>query len=141
MNRRVLPRHPDQPRFIDRIEQVDHVRIVRLRGTIDYTTAEAGYEFILALHEENEPIDYHLLIDCTRLVDVDSSAIALLVVRMRDYLAAGREVALLNADPKVRTYVSLAKLEPRIRMFTSEEEAVTALSVEANPVLPKKKKK
>ena len=127
--RHVIPHDPKQPPFIERVEQVGHLRIVRLRGAINQDTVEQGYEYILQLRR-GETIQGNLLLDCAKVERVDFAAVALLIVRMQDYLAKGHSVSLLNVDLKMRTYLELAELGPRVRVFDTEEQALRDLTGE-----------
>ena len=132
MPRHILPRSPSQPDFIEQIEQLDDVRIVRLCGLIDQNTVTHGYDYILKLQKRDEVLQHHLLLDCTNIDRIDLSAIALLVVRMHDYLKARRRIALMACDTKVQTYIDLAELSPGVDIYDTEQEAIEGLR-EARP--------
>ncbi|MGI9012990.1 MAG: STAS domain-containing protein [Phycisphaerales bacterium] len=128
MSRHRLPTDPSQPAFIEKIEQEDGVRIVRLFGKINQTNVQEGYEYIVALHRQGEDLKHHLLLDCACVENIDFSAVALLVMRMHDYFKAQRRIALVHCDERVRTYLGLADLEPSVQVFANEKEALAAFA-------------
>lgn len=118
-----------QPPYLDRIDELDHVRIARLKGNIDQTMVPV----IEARIQENRKqegvkIDKNIIIDYAQVNKIDTAAIAFNLVRLKEIEAAGHKIGFINASDQLKVLLDMFKQSDAFQLYNTEEEAIDALN-------------
>lgn len=111
-----------KPAYLERIDQMEKVQIVRLKGDIDQNMVPV----IEARIRENRKregvvIDKNIIIDYAHVGRTDSAAIAFHMVRLKEIEAAGHKVGFININQQVKTYLDMFKQSQTFKIYGSEE--------------------
>src|ERR1044071_3417722 len=122
------------PESIRPIDDIRGVRVIRLRGPVgrdigpeadatDAAAAKGGGVF-------NRPV----LFDFREATDCDTATVAYLIRALRRRLAAHMPVGIVNASPTLAAELEISRVEPLFRVFSSEQDAITALAATTAPL-------
>jgi len=112
--------------FIDKSEDLDGLRIIRLKGSIDMTTIPA-IEKIWNSREKYGLIDKNLLLDFKNVEHVDSSTIAALIRALSEIKHEHRKLVLVNINDKLKDLLTILNLNNFFCVYDSEGKAVKDL--------------
>ncbi|MGE0267371.1 MAG: STAS domain-containing protein [Candidatus Omnitrophota bacterium] len=116
------------PSFIAREE--GNLIIVRLNGDINQHTMHESRKMIdemMRLHQVNERDNLSIVVDYQNVNDVDSSTIANILERLEQNSKHYHKLAFINVPEEFLKLLEIYKLQDKILVFQSEEEAVKAL--------------
>ena len=117
-----------KPAYIDRIDELEKVHIVRLKGNIDQAMIPVIEERIQNNRRKGSKIDKNVLVDYALVDKVDSAAIAFHLVRLKEYQVEGFKIGFLNASETLLAYLNMFQLSDAFKIYTDEELAVNELS-------------
>lgn len=118
-----------KPIYLDRIDEWDHVDIIRLQGNIDREVIPLIDARIDQNRRAGSRIDKNVVVDYAKVLDVDSATIAFHLVRLKEYEAVGFKVGFLNPSIKLRTLLNMFRQHEAFQIYQSEQEALAALNV------------
>ena len=120
---------PEQPPYLESLDELEKVRIARLKGNIDQEMVPIIEQRI----EDNRKkegmiIDKNIIIDYARVDKVDTAAIAFHLVRLKETEAAGKRVGFINVSEQLKAMLDMFKQGATFRIYASEEEAISELN-------------
>lgn len=116
--------------YLERVDELDHLRIVRLKGAMDQNVVPLLSERIAKNRErEGIVIDKNVLIDYKLVTHVDTAAIAFHLVRLKEYEAAGRSIGFINVSDQLKNLLDMFKQTNTFKIYSSEEEAVAECNI------------
>ena len=101
-----------------------NVKVVQLSGRLDMATADADSPMVMQALEESTA---GVICDLAGVDFISSAGTRVLIAASQRAQAAGKQIALIRAQPKVYKIFKVASLDQMFRFFTSESEAVEAL--------------
>jgi len=116
-----------RPDEIEAVEQHGRVQIVRFRGVLDKTTLPDSSVWGEAYLEEHHLFDKNIIVDLGKVKHVDSSALALCLLRLRQFRSHGHRLALINVPQEFLRLAEIEKVTQEVEIFDSEEAALKAL--------------
>jgi anti-anti-sigma regulatory factor len=123
-----LKRRQKKPLYLDRMDDLEKVSIVRLKGKITRDTIPAIEARIKENRAAGEKIDKNVLLDFAKVEDVDSATVAFHLVQLKEFHAKGFEIGFINIDQEMRSLLDLFKENGAFKVFSSEVEAVRTLN-------------
>lgn len=118
------------PPFIEKIEDLDNIHIVRLKGPIDMATIPQVEKHVEWVHEKHGPIDKHLLLNFEKVDHVDSSTCAMLVSALSELKKSHHRLLLVSLSPRLKSMLYITKLRQLFSIYDSEEEAIGSIEDE-----------
>jgi len=118
----------EKPSYLDRIDELDKVSIVRLRGDIDQETVPIIEDRIMANRLSGSKIDKNVLVDYAHTGKIDSAAVAFHLMRLKEYEAKGFKIGFINVSDTLRTYLEMFNLSDTFKIYSNESEAVNELN-------------
>ena len=116
------------PPAIHALEDLEHLRIVRLKGVIDLSTAEAIEAFRKGLIHQEGFVYKNLLVDLSNATDIDGASFMLAVNAIKDLKSNNQELGMVGAKTKHLGMIQLLKLDKWIKFYSSEQEALAQLN-------------
>jgi len=110
------------PAHLDGWTELDYARILRFKGDINHTTLPKILEFKAQMEKAGLP-KKNLILDGKNVTEIDSSTVAVLLVEMQQN---NLKVGLINPPESLKAYFDIFHERDKLRIFTSEEEAVAA---------------
>lgn len=111
-------------------EKKGNVYIFRMSGVINAQTLPQYREIIDNLVSEidaSHKSDLKFIMDYGGIEDVDSSALANIVDRLKNDVRCDHKVMFINVPEKFRELLALFKMEDSIEVYDSQQEAEEAL--------------
>ena len=120
----------DKPAYLDRIDELERLQIVRLKGAIDQTVIPAIEKRIHdnRRDESDLTIDKNILLDFKNVVHVDSATIAFHIVRLKEYQEHHLKLAFLNVSSEFKGMIEMFHFKETFKIYDSEEQAVGELN-------------
>jgi len=119
------------PGFIRDIEDIRGVRVLRLRGSVGKEIAAEARAAQGAAARSADVFSRPLLFDFKDTTGSDFATLGYLVGAIRNRMAAGAQVGIINAPPQLVAELSIAKIETLVRVFASEQQALDDLGAQA----------
>jgi len=113
--------------FLERMHEIGKVRIFRFKGDLNQEVIVEIIKMREELKKGNETEDKNILFDFAKVTDVDTSAVATLLLRMKELQATNHRLAIINATEKFQSMLEIFKVDHQILVFDSEEEALKEL--------------
>ena len=118
----------EKPPYLERIDELAKVSIVRLKGKIERDMIPLIDVRIEKNRRAGSQIDKNVLIDFAKVVDVDSATIAFHLLRLKEYEEKGFKIGFINLIDEMNALVSMFKESKSFRIYVSEEEALKDLN-------------
>jgi len=118
----------DKPEYLDRIDELDNLSIVRLKGNMDQAMIPVIEERIRVNRKAGSKIEKNILVDYKLVEKVDSAAVAFHLVRLKEYEAKGYKIGFINPSDELNTYLGMYHLCDAFKTYKSEQEAVNELN-------------
>lgn len=118
----------EKPAYLDRIDQLEMMEIVRLQGKIDQTTIPAIEARIQENRRAGDRIDKHIVLDFLKVDHVDSATIAFHIFHLKEYQDNGFRVGFINITHELRILLNMFKENDHFKVYASEAEAVKDLN-------------
>ena len=118
----------DKPPYLERIDELPKVSIVRLKGRIDQTTIPTIDSRIEENRREGSAINKNVILDFSKVEHVDSATIAFHMIRLKEYQEKGFKVAFINVSTAFRVFIDMFRENEEFKIFASEDEAVKELN-------------
>jgi len=118
----------DKPQYLDRMDELEKVSIVRLKGNIDQQMIPIIEERIQANRKKGSGIEKNVLIDYALVDKVDSAAIAFHLIRLKEYEAKGFKIGFMNASDELMAFLNMFHLSDAFKIYINEEEAINELN-------------
>ena len=114
--------------YLDRIDKLEKVDIIRLKGLITQIMIPTIEARIKENRRKGEKIDRNLIIDFANVEDVDTSTVAFHIVHLNEYHEKGFEIGFININAEMKGLLNLFRENENFKVFTTEAEAVKALN-------------
>lgn len=118
----------EKPEYLDRIDELESLSIVRLKGNIDQAIIPIIEERIKANRKAGSMIDKNVLVDYKQVEKIDSAAIAFHLVRLKEYEAKGFKIGFVNPSEELKVFLGMFHLSDAFKIYTSEEDAINELN-------------
>ena len=118
----------EKPPYLERIDELEKVSIVRLKGRIDQAMIPVVESRIQENRRMGSKIDKNVLLDFSKVEHVDSATIAFQIIRLREYQAKGFKTGFINITNEMKALLDIFKETDEFKIYSSEEEAVRELS-------------
>ncbi|MCK5014247.1 MAG: STAS domain-containing protein [Candidatus Omnitrophica bacterium] len=113
-----------------KVEKKGNIYIFRMSGTINAQTLNQYREIIDDLMKEidvSHQNDLKFIMDYSGIDDVDSSALANIVDRLKNDVRYDHKVMFINVPEKFKDLLEIFKLKDSIEVYDSQQEAEEAL--------------
>lgn len=117
----------EKPPYLERIDELPKVNIVRLKGKITQDMIPVIDARIEANRRAGSTIDKNVILDFAQVIDVDSTTVAFHVIRSKEYEERGFKVGFINLNDEMKILLKMFKDGAAFKVFVSEEEAVKEL--------------
>ena len=120
----------EKPPYLDRIEILEYLEIVRMKGEITHDMIPIMEARIQANRKRQGGIriEKNILVDYALVTDVDSATIAFHLVHLKEYDARGRKVGFVNIPDELQTLMEMLKEKTIFKIYDSETDAVKELN-------------
>ncbi len=118
----------EKPPYLERIDELEKLSIIRLKGLITRDMVPIIEMRIQENRKEGSGIDKNVLVDFALVEDVDSSTIAFHLVHLEEYRARGFKVGFININKEFKDLLDIFKKNDKFKVFANEKEAVKELS-------------
>jgi len=117
--------------FNCKVEEKGNTYILRMSGAINAQTLsqyrKVVDEAMVELDVANKD-NLNFIVDYGGIEDVDSSALANIMDRLKNDVRSDHNVVFINVPEKFKSMVELHNMEDNIRIYGSEEEAMKELN-------------
>jgi anti-anti-sigma factor len=113
--------------FIERVEDRDDVRIVRVKGVIDRHTLPAILAFRERVVRAADRQDRHIVMDMAHVTRVDSAAVAVLLMTLAELQQEGRRLGMIHTTEEMLNILSVFEYTDLFEIYDSEEAALASL--------------
>ena len=113
------------------VEEKGDIYILRMNGTINTQTLPKYREIVDNLMKELDVVHKdHLkfIVDYGGIDDVDSSAVANILDRLKNSVRSDHKVVFINVPQKFKSLVDIFKMGDSIKMYDSQKDAEEYLS-------------
>ncbi len=117
----------EKPPYLDRIDVLEKMEIVRLKGRLDHEMIPIVEARIKENRAMGSKIEKNILLDFAKVEHVDSALIASHILHLNEYQDKGFTIAFLNVTNEWHALVGIFK-NGKFKVYTSEEEAVRDLN-------------
>ena len=118
----------EKPIYLERIDELKMVSIVRLKGRIDQTTIPVIDSRIKENRRAGSTIDKNVLLDFSKVEHVDTATIAYHMFRLKEYQEKGFKTGFINMTTEMKVLIDMFKENEEFMVFASEDEAVRELN-------------
>ena len=118
----------EMPPYLERIDELEKVSIVRLKGLITRDMIPIIEARIKANRRMGSKIDKNVIVDFAKVEDVDSATVAFHIIHLEEFHAKGFEVGFININAEMKALLELFKEKANFKVFGSENEAVKVLN-------------
>ena len=117
----------EKPPYLERIDELAKVSIVRLKGEITREMIPIIEARIQSNRRMGSKIEKNVLIDFARVVDVDSATVAFHLIRLEEYHQKWFEVGLINLNYEMKALLEMLGSSAPLKVYSSEAEALKQL--------------
>ena len=123
----LFKRKKEKPTYLERIDELPRLSIVRLKGRIDQAMVPVINARIKANRKAGSKIDKNVLLDFSQVEHVDSAAIVFHLIRLKEYQEKGFKVGFINISNELKVLLEIYKESDAFAIYLSEAEAVREL--------------
>ena len=109
--------------FVEKIETINNLQIVRLKGDIDMTTVPGIERMIIAAKKNRGLMEKNILLDFQNVGHVDSSTIAALLVMITDLKNQNHRLGLVHISPRLEKILSVLDVRDLFTIYRTENLA------------------
>ena len=118
----------EQPPYLERIDELEKVSIVRLKGEITREMIPVIEKRIQDNRRLGSKIEKNVIIDFAKVVDVDSATVAFHIIHLEEYHRKGFEVGFINLNSEMKVLLEMFKQSAPFKVYLSETGAVKELN-------------
>src|SRR3990167_9213055 len=118
----------EQPPYLERINELEKVSIVRLKGKITHQMIPVIEKRIHDNRRAGSKIEKNVIIDFAKVVDVDSATVAFHIIHLEEYHRKGFEVGFINLNSEMKVLLEMFKQSAPFKVYPSEAGAVKELN-------------
>ena len=118
----------EKPPYLDEVEELEKVSIVRLKGEITREMIPIIEARIQSNRRMGSKIDKNVIIDFAKVVDVDSATVAFHVIHLEEYHQKGFELGFINLNDEMKALLEMFKNSVPFKVYPSEADAIRALN-------------
>ena len=117
-----------KPPYLERIDELPKLDIVRLKGWLDQNMIPVIEARIKENRKMGSIIDKNVVLDFSKVEHVDSALVASHILHLKEYQAKGFKIGLMNITDELKALLDIFKESESFKVFTSEAEAVGELN-------------
>lgn len=114
--------------YLERIDELEKVSVVRLKGLITREMIPVIQARIQANRRMGSKIDKNVIVDFAKVLDVDSATVAFHIIHLEEFHKNGFEIGFININEEMKVLLDMFKENVKFQVFVSEKEAVKALN-------------
>ena len=118
----------DQLKYLDQIEELEHLSIIRLKGNIDAEMIPFIEQRIQYNRKRGSTINKNVLIDYSKVEEVDTATIAFHLVRLKEYEEQGFKIGFIHIPAKLQELLEMFNQLATFEIYTEESLAVQELN-------------
>jgi len=114
-----------------KVEKEGNTYILRMQGEITAQTLPDYRAIISNLMKEFDTVNkknLNFIMDYSLISDIDSSALANILDRLKNDVRSDHKVVFINVPEKFKSIVEIHHMEEKIHIYESEKEAKEALN-------------
>ena len=117
-----------KPTYLDRVDDLEFLQIIRLKGAIDQSVIPVIEKRILENRHHGSVIDKNVLLDFRNVVHVDTATIAFHIIRLKEYQESHHRIGFVNIPSEFKSLLDLFKFGEMFKIYMSEDQAVAELN-------------
>lgn len=117
-----------KPSYIESIDHLEYLDIIRLKGAVDQTVIPVIAKRIQLNRNEGGTIDKNILLDFKNVTNIDSATIAFNVVSLKEYQQKNYKLALVNISEAHRVLLQMFKQSETFAIYDDEKKAIDDLN-------------
>jgi anti-anti-sigma factor len=117
-----------KPIYLERVEDLENLQIVRLIGAIDQSVIPVIEERIEQNRKHGGKIDKNILLDFKKVEHVDSATIAFHILQIKEFQQSHHQLAFINVSEQLHGLIEVFKLQGTIKIYDSEQRAIAELN-------------
>ena len=117
----------EKPPYLERIDELTHVDIVRLKGNIDLEMVPIIDSRIQENRRKGGHIEKNIILDFAKVQHIDTATLAFHIIRIREYQKEGKKICFINVTPAMETLFKIFHQENFFKIFKTEQEAIKEL--------------
>ena len=117
-----------KPPYLEKIDQLPKLDIIRLKGRMDQNMIPVAEDRIRENRQHGGRIEKNILLDFSKVEYVDSAMIAFHIVHLREYRQKGFDIGFINITEQLHGLLDIFKDEAIFDVYVSEAEAVSILN-------------
>lgn len=114
--------------YLETIEELEKVSVIRLKGNIDRTIIPVIEERIQLNRKAGSTIDKNVLVDYAKVENVDTATIAFHLIRLKEYEQKGYKIGFIHLTEQLRHLLDMFKQNASFQIYESEEKALKELN-------------
>lgn len=115
-------------KYLDRIDELEHLSIIRLKGNIDASMIPLIEQRIQHNRKRGSSIDKNVLIDYSKVDDVDTATIAFHLVRLKEYEERGYKIGFVHISKKLQALLEMFNQLATFKIYSDERQAIRDLN-------------
>jgi len=122
------------PAFIEEIEELEKIDIVRLKGPIDMFTIPGLDDLKDKATREKNFLKKDIILDFKKVTHVDGATCAMLVQTLSQLKHEKHQLVLMNVSSKLRNMMDISMIGKMFTIYETEEEALAQLKKEEEKI-------
>ncbi len=127
LNKFLRRRNGSLPDEVDMIEDLGDIQIIRFKGVLDKDTISEDSVWGERYIEKHHAYSKNIIVDLKKVRHVDSAALALCLLRLRQFKKHGHKIGLINVPEEFRRLAEIEKVSQEVAVYDSEALALAAL--------------
>ena len=117
-----------KPPYLERIDELEKVSIVRLKGEITHDMIPIIEARIQSNRRMGSKIEKNVIVDFARVEDVDSATVAFHIIHLEEYHQKGFEVGFINLNEEMKNLLEMFKHSAHFKVYPDEVMALKELN-------------
>src|SRR3989338_8046941 len=118
----------EKPPYLERIDELEKVSIVRLKGEITREMIPVIEARIQINRRMGSGIEKNVIVDFAKVVDVDSATVAFHLIHLEEYHRKGFEVGFINLNDEMKVLLEMFKQSAPFKVYPSDADAIKELN-------------
>jgi len=116
------------PSYLERVDELEYVNIIRLKGKIDQEMIPVIEKRIQKNRKAGDIIEKNIIVDYALVEKIDSAAIAFHLVRLQEYKERGFSIGFINITDEMKAHLEVFKNSDVFKIYDSEDDALAELN-------------
>ena len=114
----------DSPKYLDSVEDLGHLFLLRLNGSLDTAAIERERDKMTAIINKFELYSKNVIIDFTHVTSTDSATIGSLIDRFNLIENWEHKVGLFNIPEHMKNLIDILRVSGNFITYDNEETAI-----------------